>query len=130
MSRRTLRLTFVSVILALTAAALFTSVALAGKPVRPSSYAPSLSVAWPNAASTNGSTNYVVSGCGYKATYGGVNIVVQTPSSTQFAGQPVDANGCVSLSNFWTQGAGHYIVSAYQRIGGKDVRVAVTSFDL
>jgi hypothetical protein len=127
MSRRSL---FGSLILALAVVALFTSVAFAkGKPVSSSSYAPTLSVGWPYAASANGSTNYVISGCGYNSSYGGVNIVVQTPSSTQFAGQPVDANTCVSLSNFWTQGSGHYSVAAYQTIGGKTVLVASTSFD-
>jgi hypothetical protein len=116
------------VILALAVAALFAGTAFAAKPL-PSSYSPTLSVGWPYEAS-NGSTNYVVSGCDYDSSYGGVDIIVQTPVATQFAGQPVDANGCISLSNFWTQGSGHYEVDAYQTIGGKDVLVASTSFDL
>jgi hypothetical protein len=130
MPSRTFRTLIIGLVLPLAAAALFTSAAFAkGKPVG-SSYAPTLSVSWPNAPTANGSTNYVVSGCGYKSSYGGVDIVVQAPTSTQFAGQPVDANGCVSLSNFWTQGSGHYTVNAYQTINGKDVRIASTSFDL
>jgi hypothetical protein len=130
MHRRTSRPLIVSLGLALALAAALVSSAYAGKPSRPSSYSPTLAVSWPAAANTtNGSTNYIVSGCGYNGSYGGVNIVVHTPVAIQVAGQPVDANGCISLSNFWTQGPGHYTVEAHQTIGRKDVLVASTSFD-
>jgi len=122
------RLTLGTLLLVLALATLFTSVAFAGKPR--TSYSPTLSVTWTTSVSSAGNTNYTVSGCGYNAGYGGVNIVVHTPSSVQFAGQPVGTNGCISLSNFWTQGPGHYSVAAYQKIGRKDVLVASTSFDL
>jgi hypothetical protein len=122
------RLTVGTLLIVLASAALSTSVALAGKPR--TSYSPTLAVTWTTSVSSAGNTSYIVSGCGYNAGYGGVNIVVHTPVSVQFAGQPVDTNGCISLSNFWTQGPGHYTVDAYQKIGRKDVLVASTSFDL
>jgi hypothetical protein len=42
--------------------------------------------------------------------------VVQSPDATAFAGQIPDSNGCISLSNFTTQSAGSYVVSAYQQV--------------
>jgi hypothetical protein len=130
MYRRAHRPLIVLLALALAVAAALATTAYAGKPSRPSSYSPTLTVSWPAASSTiNGSTNYLVSGCGYNGSYGGVNVVVHTPSAVQVAGQPVDANGCISITNFWTQGSGHYQVDAYQTIGRKDVLVASTNFD-
>jgi hypothetical protein len=120
------------VVLALAVAAMFTTSALAAKPVP---YAPTLSVnglatSASTATSTSTSTNYLVQGCGYNGSYGGVTVVVRTPVAVSFAGQLPDANGCISVSNFWTQGAGHYQVDAFQTIGKKDVLVASTSFDV
>jgi hypothetical protein len=60
----------------------------------------------------------------------GVTVVVHSPEAISFAGQLPDANGCISVSNFWTQGAGHYQVDAYQTVRKRDVIVASTSFDL
>jgi hypothetical protein len=103
-----------------------------GKPSS-SSYAPTLGVSWPlSAASTASSdgTPYVVAGCGYNGSYGGVTIVVRTPVAMAFAGQIPDSNGCISLSNFSSQGAGHYEIDAYQTIRNKATQVASTSFTL
>jgi hypothetical protein len=75
-------------------------------------------------------TQYVVSGCGYNAANGGVTVVVHSPEAIAFAGQLPDANGCISLTNFSTQGPGHYQLDAWQHVGKKDVVVASTSFDL
>jgi hypothetical protein len=75
-------------------------------------------------------TPYLVSGCGYDSSYGGVTIVVQSPEAISFSGQMPDANGCISLSNFSTQGAGHYQIDAYQQIRKKSSIVASRSFDL
>jgi hypothetical protein len=76
-------------------------------------------------------TPYTVSGCGYDSSYGGVSVVVYSPEAISFAGQNPDANGCISLSNFSTQGAGHYEIDAYQQIRPhKSSLVASTSFDL
>jgi len=131
MSRRKPRSRQVAVLLASVLAAVFTTAAFAAKPAP---YAPTLSVGWPAVASTSTatttSTNYVVSGCGYSSSYGGVTAVVHTPVAIQFAGQIPDASGCISVSNFWTQGPGHYEIDAFQTIGKKDVLVASTSFDL
>jgi hypothetical protein len=115
-------------VLVLTAAALITASAYAAKP---SSYSPTLGVSWPlGAASTtsSSSTPYVIDGCGYDASLGGVTIVVYTPVSAAFAGQLPDANGCISLSNFSTQGSGAYRVEAWQHVRNKDTVVASTSF--
>ena len=100
--------------------------AYAGKP---SSYSPTLGVSWPlAAASTSSSTPFVVAGCGYDGSLGGVTIVVYSPYAAAFGGQMPDANGCISLSNFSTQGQGAYRLEAWQHVGKKDVMVASTSF--
>src|SRR6266516_825788 len=92
---------------------------------------PTLSVTFAS-ATINGSlpyaTPYVVSGCGYAAS--GVTVVVHSPEAISFAGQMPDASGCISLTNFSTQGPGHYQLDAWQHVGKKDVVVASTSFDL
>jgi hypothetical protein len=102
---------------------------------KPGSSSATLTVSFgPAAASTSSSmpygTPYVVSGCGYNAANGGVTVVVHSPEAISFAGQPPDANGCISLTNFSTQGPGHYQLDAWQHVGKKDVVVASTSFDL
>ena len=96
---------------------------------------PTLSVTFSaTSASVDGSlpygTSYVVSGCGYVSS--GVTVVVHSPEAISFAGQTPDATGCISISNFSTQGAGHYEVDAFQQIHGgtKSSMVASTSFDL
>ena len=98
--------------------------------------APTLDVSFPTltlASTTSGSsvpynTPYVVSGCGYGSVL--VTVVVYTPEAISFAGQNPDANGCISVSNFSTQGAGHYTVDAYQQLRHKSSLVASMSFDL
>jgi hypothetical protein len=117
--------------LALTVAAVFATSSFAAKP---SSYSPTLSVKWPTLATTSTtsatSTNYLITGCGYNSSFGGVTIVVQSPVAISFAGGMPDANGCISVSNFWTQGPGRYQIDAWQTTGKKDVIVATTSFTL
>ena len=98
-----------------------------------SSYAPTLAVSWPLAAASTASSlsaPYVVSGCAYNGSYGGVTIVVHSPTAIAFAGQIPDSNGCISLSNFSGDGAGHYQIDAFQTIRSKSTQVASTSFDL
>jgi len=73
-------------------------------------------------------TPYLISGCGYGTV--GVTIVVHSPEAISFAGQTPDADGCISVSNFSTQGAGHYEVDAYQQLRHKSSLVASMSFDL
>jgi len=133
MSRKTPRpMTFV-VVLALAVAGLIAPTAFAGKP---SSNSPTLDVSFPtlgSASTTSGTsvpyaTPYVVSGCGYGTV--GVTVVVTSPQAISFAGQMPDANGCISVSNFSTQGVGHYEINAYQTLRKKSSLVASTSFDL
>jgi hypothetical protein len=131
---RKIRIQDLGLVLALAAAAIFASTAIAAKPAP---YSPTLSVSGlpaltgtTSTTASSGSTNYVIAGCGYNASYGGVTTVVHTPAAISFAGQVPDANGCISVSNFWTQGSGHYVIDAFQTIGKKDVVVASTSFDL
>ena len=98
---------------------------------RPSAYAPSLTSTLSgtlNTATTPYGTPYDVNGCGYNASYGGVTVVVDQPTSVAFAGTQVDANGCISLSNFAALGAGSYRIDAWQHVGKKDAVVASTSF--
>jgi hypothetical protein len=95
--------------------------------------APTLTVSWPLAAAgtnTSSETPYVVAGCGYDAQKGGVEVVVQSPQALAFAGSPVDANGCISVTDFATTGPGQYSVRAYQTVHGRKVLVASTSFDV
>jgi hypothetical protein len=117
----------VGVVLAISAV-LASSTAYAAKP---SSSSPSLFVQWPVAAATtttsSSSTPYVVAGCGYGSA--AVTIVVHSPIAMSFAGQTPDANGCISLSNFYTTGSGHYSIDAYQQSHSKWAIVASTSFD-
>ena len=75
-------------------------------------------------------TPYVVSGCGYDRTNGDVTIVVHSPIAVSWTGRTPDANGCFSVTNFSTQGAGHYDVDAWQAVRNKSRVVASTSFDL
>ena len=115
-------------VMVFTVAVLVSASAYAAKP---SSYSPTLGVSWPLAAastSSSSSTPYVISGCGYDAAFGGVTVVVYSPTAAAFAGQPADANGCISVSNFSTQGAGTYRVEAWQHVRNKDVVVASTNF--
>jgi hypothetical protein len=117
-------------VMVLTVAALASATAFAAKP---SSYSPTLGVSWPLAAastSSSSSTPYVVAGCGYDAAFGGVTVVVYSPTAAAFAGQPADGNGCISVSNFSTQGAGTYRVEAWQHVRNKAVIVASTSFNV
>ncbi len=98
------------------------------------SYAPELKVSWDATALATfddeaAPTPYVVEGCGYDGSLGGVTVVVHSPEAISFAGQLPD-DGCISLSNFSTQGSGHYQVDAFQTIHGKSRIVASTSFDL
>jgi hypothetical protein len=74
-------------------------------------------------------TSYVVSGCGYTNDVG-VTVVVTSPEAVSFAGQPADADGCISVSNFSTQGPGHYDVDAWQQVRNRAKKLASTSFDL
>ncbi len=132
MSRPKLRPLALGLLLTLSVAAVLTTSAFAA---RPHSYAPTLSVDWPAFSSLStsegtSSTNYIVAGCGYNSSYGGVTIVVHSPAAISFAGGMPDAQGCISVANFWTQGAGHYQIDAWQTMGKKDAIVASTSFDL
>ena len=74
-------------------------------------------------------TGYIVSGCGY-AKGVGVTVVVHSPEAISFAGQLADAGGCISISNFSTQGAGHYDLEAWQQVRNKSKVVASASFDV
>ena len=91
---------------------------------------PTLNVTLPSGGDVTSGANYVVSGCGYAST--GVTVVVHSPEAISFAGQMPDSNGCISVSNFYTQGSGHYELDAFQQIhgGSKESLVASTSFDL
>jgi hypothetical protein len=119
--------------LAAIVAALLVGAAAGAKPGSPSA---TLSVSFePTAAASTSAgmpygTPYVVSGCGYNAANGGVTVVVHSPEAIAFAGQVPDANGCITLMNFSTQGAGHYQLDAWQHVGKRDVVLASTSFDL
>jgi hypothetical protein len=92
---------------------------------------PTLDVTFAAAAATadggSAATPYTVWGCGYGTA--GVTIVVHSPVSIQFAGQMPNADGCISLSNFYTLGAGHYTVDAIQVVHKQDKVVASKSFD-
>jgi hypothetical protein len=113
----------------LLAAGVFASTGAAGR-----APAPTLQVSFSTfaAASVESSvpygTPYLVSGCGYGTV--GVTVVVHSPEAISFAGQVPDANGCISVGNFSTQGPGHYDVAAYQELRNKSSKVASMSFDL
>ena len=99
---------------------------------KPSATAPTLSVSFPTGAATATTsmpygTPYVVSGCGY-TTY--TTIVVTSPEAIAFAGQTPDAAGCISITNFSTQGPGHYRIDAWEQLRNKQSIVASTSFDV
>lgn len=83
-----------------------------------------------NGSSVPYATPYVVSGCGYDVANGGVTVVVHSPEAISFAGQVPDSNGCISVSNFSTQGAGSYEVDAYQKLHNKSSLMASTAFTL
>jgi hypothetical protein len=90
---------------------------------------PTLSTATTSDTTVPYGTAYVVSGCGY-AKGVGVTVVVRSPEAISFAGQLADADGCISVSNFSTQGTGHYDLEAWQQVRNKSKVVASTSFDL
>ncbi len=126
MVRRNLRSRLILLALIMLAVVVFATTAFAGK----SSYSPTLSVVFPASATSLTATNvnYTISGCGYNSSYGVVTVVVYTPVSAGWTGADVDASGCISVSNFSTQGAGTYQLQAWQQIGKKSVEVASTSF--
>jgi hypothetical protein len=109
---------------------LIAGTAFAGK----ASYTPTLSVAWPETLSaqdaSSNPTPYRVVGCGYNPAYGGVTVVVTSPESISFSGGMPDADGCISVGTWYTQGAGHYDVEAFQQVHRKSTEVASTAFDL
>ena len=121
---------------ALAVAGLLAAAILASSGTAAKAPAPTLDVSFPTLTSTSTTdstsvpynTPYVISGCGYGTV--GVTVVVYTPEAISFAGQIPDANGCISVSNFSTQGAGHYKVDAYQQLRNKSSLVASMSFDL
>jgi hypothetical protein len=99
---------------------------------KPQASGPSLYVHWPQAAATtatsSSSTSYIVAGCGYGSQ--SVKIVVYSPTAASFTGQMPDANGCISVSNFYTTGPGHYSIEAWQQSShSKWGIVASTGFD-
>ena len=75
-------------------------------------------------------TPYVVTGCGYDPANGGVTVVVQSPEAYSFAGGLPDSAGCVSVTNFSTQGPGTYYLTAYQTVRHKSQVMAKSSFTL
>jgi hypothetical protein len=101
---------------------------------RAPSYSPSLAVTFSSslaaARTSSDSTAYVISGCGYDVSFGNVTVVVNSPEATSWTGRTPDANGCISVENFSTQGAGSYRIQAWQHVRNKDVVVASTSFTL
>jgi hypothetical protein len=120
-------------IAALVVAGLVTAAILASSGTAARAPAPTIAVSFGTLASASTTsvpyaTPYVVSGCGYGTV--GVTVVVHSPEAVSFAGQIPDAAGCISVSNFSTQGAGHYQVDAYQDLRKRSTRVATTSFDL
>jgi bifunctional ADP-heptose synthase (sugar kinase/adenylyltransferase) len=78
-------------------------------------------------ASGDATAAYTVSGCGYRVGTG-VTVVVRSPYATAFAGQMPNANGCISLDNFSTQGSGTYELTSYQTLRTKSQAMARTSF--
>jgi hypothetical protein len=94
-----------------------------------SAYSPTLDVLWPlgPATASTASMPYTITGCGYDSSYGNVTVVVYTPVSAAWTGASPDS-GCISVSNFSTQGAGSYRIQAWQHVKNKDVVVASTSF--
>ncbi len=120
------------------AAMIASATAFAGK--QPS-YSPTLEVtglsglqAATSTSCTDSGPHYSVAGGGYDSNFGGVTVVVYSPTAAAFAGQMPDSNGCISLSNFYYTFAaaepGHYQIDAFQMIKGKRTKVASTSFDL
>jgi hypothetical protein len=129
--RRLARSTAGLAVAGLLAAAILASSGTAAKAPAPTldvSFATLTSTSTTTGTSVPYGTPYVVSGCGYGTV--GVTIVVHSPEAISFAGQIPDANGCISVSNFSTQGAGHYAVDAYQQLRNKSSLVASMSFDL
>jgi hypothetical protein len=101
-----------------------------GAAARSTSYSPTLTVTFATARTTSADapTPYVIAGCGYNAT--NVTVVVYSPEAASWTGRTPDANGCISVDNFSTQGSGSYRIQAWQHVRNKDVVVASTSFTL
>ena len=130
MTFRRLNRTAIAVAGLVTAAILATgaTAAKAPAPTLDVSFSTLTSVSTTTPTSLPYATPYLISGCGYGTV--GVTIVVHSPEAISFAGQTPDADGCISVSNFSTQGAGHYEVDAYQQLRHKSSLVASMSFDL
>jgi hypothetical protein len=94
-------------------------------------YAPTLTTSLQSSgtASTAAGT-YTITGCGYDSAYGIVTVVVYNPVAAQWTAQTPDANGCISISNFATEGSGKYTIDAWQHVRNKDQVVAENSFAL
>jgi hypothetical protein len=93
-----------------------------------SSYAPTLTTSLSGTTSTSSDVQFTISGCGYSAAYGMVTVEVFTPVGVGWVAENADANGCISVTNFSTVGAGAYTIWAWQHVGNKDKVVAQTSF--
>jgi hypothetical protein len=113
----------------LTAIAVMATVSSAGRATATLSVSFSGATASATSTSVPYGTQYVVSGCGYTKGVG-VTVVVHSPEAIAFAGQMPDAEGCIAVSNFSTQGPGHYDLDAWQQVRNKSKVVASTSFDL
>jgi hypothetical protein len=98
------------------------------------SYSPTLRVVWPESLSALESsgepTPYRIAGCGYDPAFGGVTVVVTSPESISFSGGMPNSDGCISVGTWYTQGAGHYDIEAFQQVRRKSAQVASTGFDL
>jgi hypothetical protein len=90
----------------------------------------SLQVSGASTAAVPAGTQYTISGCGYDATLGMVTVVVYNPVAAQWTADLPDANGCISISNFATEGSGSYKIDAWQHVRNKDQIVAENSFTL
>jgi hypothetical protein len=101
-----------------------------GAAARSTSYSPTLTVTFATGrtSSSDAPTPYVIAGCGYNAN--DVTVVVYSPEAASWTGRTPDANGCISVDNFSTQGAGQYRINAWQHLRNKDVIVASTTFTL
>ena len=94
-------------------------------------YTPTLTTSLQSSGAASATTGtYTISGCGYDAAFGMVTVVVYNPVAAQWTAQAPDANGCISISNFATEGAGKYTIDAWQHVRNKDQVVAETSFTL
>lgn len=70
-----------------------------------------------------------INGSGFDPVLGNVNFTMQDETGLYFWSAPCETEG-LTYSTFWTEGPGHYVVTAWQNNRRKQKNLTSTSFEV